>query len=143
MISKRGVLSGMLAIGSALALTACSGGSSGTTSVTSTPSPVATVSAAASETPATSAPDGPEISVTVKGRKVTPSPGRVEVPKGGVLTLNITVDHDDEVHLHGPDAELEVKAGVPGSVMAEYDTAGVYEVELHHPSLLLFQVVVR
>ena len=77
------------------------------------------------------------------GRQVTPAPARVDLATGARLRLVITVDHDDEVHVHGFDVEREVTAGKPVTLDLTGGEPGLYEVETHHPSLRLLQVLVR
>ena len=77
------------------------------------------------------------------GKQVTPPPARVDLAPGSRLRLVITVDHDDEVHVHGFEVEREVKAGTPVTIDLTGGEPGLYEVETHHPSLRLLQVLVR
>jgi hypothetical protein len=79
----------------------------------------------------------------VRGRTVTPAPAQVELPIGQTLTLVVTSDHDDELHAHGFEVEVPLKAGVPTSVTLTGKEAGVFEVETHEPALTLLTVAVR
>jgi hypothetical protein len=86
---------------------------------------------------------GREISVTVRGNQVTPSPSQVDLASGATLTIVVTSDHDDELHAHGFEVEKPLKAGVPTSITLRGGQPGVYEVETHHPPLRLLSVAVR
>ncbi len=58
------------------------------------------------------------------------------------MTLVVTSDHDDEVHAHGFELELPMKANVPVTMMLKGGAPGVYEVEMHHPALTLMKIAV-
>lgn len=151
------------AVGAALALavTAC-GGDTETPAAPSTPT---TATASTSETPSTPAgsattppsaktpttpppakdptPAGRSITITIKGKKVTPAPSTVDLKKGETLTLVVTSDRDDEIHAHGFEVEGTLKAGVPSTITITGTQAGLYEVETHEPPLRLLMIAVR
>ncbi|HEU4998290.1 MAG TPA: hypothetical protein VFT68_05040 [Lapillicoccus sp.] len=77
------------------------------------------------------------------GRTVTPAPAQVDLPVGQTLTITVTSDHNDELHAHGFDVEVPLKAGVPTSITLTGKEPGVFEVETHEPSLTLLTVAVR
>jgi hypothetical protein len=79
----------------------------------------------------------------VTGKQVTPAPGRVELRQGERLRLVVTVNHDDEIHVHGFEVEREAKAGQPLTIDLTGGEPGLYEVETHHPELRLLQLLVR
>jgi plastocyanin len=81
--------------------------------------------------------------VTVQGKKVTPAPATVKIAVGESLTVVVTSDHDDQLHAHGfNNLEEDVKADTPLEVTVTGAKTGVFEFELHHPELRLFQVAV-
>ncbi|GAB2808579.1 hypothetical protein GCM10022221_02380 [Actinocorallia aurea] len=130
---------------SLLAATAC-GNETDPAPAASSPAAVAP-SASDTGTPAatdTAAPafDGEDISVTITGSKVAPRPAVREVAKGTAIRLTVTTDADDELHVHGYDKELELKAGVPGTLEFTADVTGRFEVETHGSGLLLFTLQV-
>ncbi|ROO83429.1 hypothetical protein EDD29_0932 [Actinocorallia herbida] len=86
--------------------------------------------------------DGEEITVTVTGSKVAPRPAVREVAKGTKIRLTVTSDAADELHVHGFDKELELKAGEPGVLEFTADLTGRFEVETHGSHLLLFTLQV-
>lgn len=133
-----------------LAVTACSSGTansgepSGTTSTASAAGPTSSApSASATTSASTTAAADQTVEITVRGKKVTPAPHRVEMRSGQTLRLVVTIDHDDELHAHGFDVERELVAGQPLTVDLTGAPPGLYEVETHHPELRLLQVVVR
>ena len=152
------------AVGAALALTvtACAGdteppaapstpttaASSATPATPSTPLGTATTPPSA-KTPTTPppakepTPAGRSITITIKGKKVTPAPSTVDLEKGETLTLVVTSDHDDEIHAHGFEVEGMLKAGVPSTITITGKQAGLFEVETHEPPLRLLMIAVR
>lgn len=81
--------------------------------------------------------------MTVTGSRVTPAPRTVELAVGETMTLTVTSDHADQLHVHGFDIEKELPAGTPVSVELTGESPGVYEVETHHPELRLLKIAVR
>ncbi|KQZ89069.1 hypothetical protein ASD62_06880 [Phycicoccus sp. Root563] len=126
---------------STAAATSTSAASSGgdPTSSTSSTSPPTTTTSSAGDLPA----GAKQLSVTVTGKKVSPSPGVVELRVGQVLRLTVTSDHADELHAHGFEKEAELVAGTATTLDLVTDQPGTYEVETHHPALRLLKVQVR
>jgi hypothetical protein len=79
----------------------------------------------------------------VRGKQVTPAPSTVDLRVGESLTLTVTSDHADELHLHGFDIEKQLPAGQPVTVTLTGTQPGTYEVETHHPELRLLKIAVR
>jgi plastocyanin len=115
----------------AASASASSGGSAGVT---------ASASASAGSSDGTSV---TAISVSIAGGKVSPAPDRIEVKTGTTVTLTVTSDVADEVHVHGIDKEFALSPGQPGSITFTVTDPGVYEVETHESGKTLFQLVVR
>jgi hypothetical protein len=67
----------------------------------------------------------------------------VALAQGERLRLVVTIDHDDEIHVHGFEVEREAKAGQPVTIDLTGGEPGLYEVETHHPPLRLLQLLVR
>ena len=132
----------------AVSLAACSGGdatgsgTSSTTSPSSTSSTTSSQSAASSSSTSSPTPAGRTIEVTVTGRTVDPAPSTVSLGVGDQLTLVVTSDHDDTLHIHGFDIEKPLSAGKATSVTVAGKQPGVYEVETHHPELRLLKIAV-
>ena len=129
-------------------LTACgTSGADEASSSTSSSSSSSSNSSSSSSTPSSassssSTPAGRTLEVTIKGNKITPAPSTVELGIGETLTLTVTSDHEDQLHVHGFDVEKALPAGTPVSVELTGKTPGVYEVETHHPELRLLKVAV-
>lgn len=83
------------------------------------------------------------VTITVRGRKVTPAPARVAIRVGETLRLVVTTDHDDVLHAHGFNVEQPLRAGQPATVELVGAEPGQYEVETHQPALRLLVVQVR
>ncbi len=133
----------------AASLAACSGGdaagsgTSSTTSASTTSSTTSSPPAASSSSTSAPTPAGRTIEVTVKGRTVDPAPSTVSLGVGDQLTLVVTSDHDDTLHIHGFDIEKALSSGKPTSVTLTGKQPGVYEVETHHPELRLLKIAVK
>jgi plastocyanin len=140
---------GVLAAGS---LAACGSGEEQPPAATTPPSTSspATASGGASSPAVTSSsptsaatPAARTVEITVTGDKVDPPPSQVDLAVGETLRIVVTSDHATELHAHGFEVETDVPAGQPTTVELTGSAPGVYEVELHHPDLLLLQVAVR
>lgn len=103
------------------------------------PQPVS--SPAAASAPAAAAPAVREFSgpppaqgfeITVRNGQRVSGPGDIEVHAGQNVTLKITSDRDDELHLHGYDLHLTLHAGVPATLAFQAAHSGRFDYELHH-----------
>ncbi|MGY3335421.1 hypothetical protein ACVW0K_001520 [Streptomyces filamentosus] len=112
--------------------TPSAGASSGVPSSAPTPSP------SPEPTPA-----GRTLDIRVTGSTVTPAPSRVELRKGERITLRVTADRADTVHVHGYDREAALVPGTPATLTLTADRTGLFEVETHESGLVLTQLVVR
>lgn len=83
------------------------------------------------------------IPVTLAAGGANPSGGRCEAKLGATVTVTVTSDRDDEIHVHGYDVSLPVKAGQTATATFTADKTGRYEVEAHHPALLICTLDVR
>jgi hypothetical protein len=66
--------------------------------------------------------------------------GAVEVPVGTAVTLVVSGETADELHVHGYDRYLDVPAGSDASLTLVTDVPGVFDVELHELGVLLTQL---
>jgi heme/copper-type cytochrome/quinol oxidase subunit 2 len=80
--------------------------------------------------------------VQVSGGRVSGDTGRVPVPDGAHVTLVVTSDVADEVHLHGYDLEAELTPGTPAEITVDATLPGVFEVELHEAGTVLLTIQV-
>lgn len=83
-----------------------------------------------------------EMPITLRDGKADPNGQRVEVKAGTTIVFTITSDRDDEVHVHGYDVEIPVKAGETITKEVLLDQVGRFEVESHEPALTILQLVV-
>ncbi len=110
---------------------------------TSTTSMTSATAPAPSSTSTTTSEAAKTLSITLTGKNIDPQPGIFTLKTGETLRVTVTSDHDDELHAHGFDKEVELKAGKPTTLDLSTTQSGTYEVETHHPELRLFKVVVR
>jgi hypothetical protein len=89
--------------------------------------------------------DGPvTVDVSIAGGKTEPSGKTVKVAKGAEITLRITSDIDDEIHVHStPDHSFPVTAGQASEERFSFDTPGTYEMESHKLDKLIAKFEVR
>lgn len=138
-------LATVVAVIAALSGTGCAG--------TDDPEPSSQPSASASisetRAPTTSAapapptaPAGTNIAVTYAGGQPGGDTGRVTAPLGDQVTIAVTSDVADEIHLHGYDLSTEVTPGAPATLTFEATIPGVFEVELEQIGTLLFTLQV-
>ncbi|MFY1676358.1 MULTISPECIES: cupredoxin domain-containing protein [unclassified Streptomyces] len=83
------------------------------------------------------------LEITVTDGRVTPAPGRVDLRRGRTLTLRVTSDTDDELHVHGMDRSVPLTAGRAASLRVTPERTGLFEVETHRSRLVLTQLAVR
>lgn len=83
------------------------------------------------------------ITIQLADGKVSPNGARIDLQQGQTFVLDITSDRDDEVHVHGFDKEIEVTAGQHLTVQMVADRTGRYEVESHHPEMLIVVLQIR
>jgi plastocyanin len=120
----------------AVLVAGCAGSSHGPGAAGSAATPAGT-SASAAE---------PTYSVTVVGKEVTGVPSRVTLSPGEKVRLVVTADRTSELHIHAGDPEVETHTQQSKAVTVEFTAkrqTGLYEVEMHNPDLLLFQVEVK
>ncbi|MEX2653430.1 MAG: hypothetical protein WD532_00185 [Acidimicrobiia bacterium] len=142
----RPVIPAFLAV--TLALAACGGDATTTTTSGVTTAPpettttvTTTVTADSSTTTeastTTTTPVDPyAFDITIEGSTVTGG-GRISVPLGETVTLRITSDIADEVHIHGYDLYVDLEAGVTAVVSFAADIPGVVEIETHNSDLVI------
>jgi hypothetical protein len=85
---------------------------------------------------------GTLIEVTYKAGKVEGG-GRKQVAKGQTVTLRVTADIADEVHLHGYDKAVDTVVNQPVQIVFKADASGVFEVELEKKGLPLVEIEVK
>ena len=114
---------------SSMTLVACgddsSTGSPASTGVTQT----TTASTGVTQTTTASTGVTQVITISYTGGKIEGG-GRKQVAKGSTVTLQVTSDIVDEVHLHGYDKAVNTVANQPVQIVFKADASGVFEVEL-------------
>jgi hypothetical protein len=83
------------------------------------------------------------IEVTFAHGAASGDTGRVKVATGTAVTLVVTSDVADEVHVHGYDIEKQLTAGEPVTLQFDATIAGVFEVELHEAGTVLLRLQVE
>jgi len=74
--------------------------------------------------------------VVSQGHRVA-GPELIQVNAGDNVVLRVTSDRDDELHLHGYDLRLHLRAGEPGALAFQAVHSGHFDYELHHARLEL------
>jgi hypothetical protein len=141
---SRAVLPAVAPLALALALTGCAGtapADAGAATGTSAAAPSSSGTPSAAPSAEASSPAGTRVAVSFAGGRVEGG-GRIPVPMGGPVTLQVTSDVADEVHVHGYDLSADVAPGSPATVTFDATVPGVFEVELEHlgEELLTLQV---
>ena len=103
--------------------------------------------ASGSSTPATVS-TGPTtaatvLAVTVRGGSVVEGASRQRATLGQPVTVRVTSDVADEVHVHGYDKTVPVAAGRTAELTFVANTPGVFEVEIEKSHKVLFSLEVR
>lgn len=80
--------------------------------------------------------------VVRQGRRES-GPAVVVLKAGDEVELRVTSDSNDELHLHGYDLSLPLRAGQTGSLRFRAEHSGRFELELHHRHLELAALEVR
>jgi hypothetical protein len=125
-----------------LALSGCAGTDSSASPAASAASASSTSPAAELSTTTPVPPAGQQLAVQVAGGKVTGDTGRVPVPVGDHVTLTITSDVADAVHVHGYDLTTALTPGTPAELTFDATIPGVFEVELHEAGTVLLSLQV-
>lgn len=114
-------------------------------SPTTTAPSSSTAAASPSPTPSSTLPPGVDQLIVIKVSQghVTGPKGRVPVKRGSRVQLRVTSDVSDEVHLHGYDKSVDVKAGRTARLTFTASIPGIFEVELESRALRLTQLQVK
>lgn len=107
-----------------------------TTTVTTTLTEDSSTTTEATTSTTTTPVDPYTFDIAVEGSTVTGG-GRISVPLGETVTLRITSDIADEVHIHGYDLFVDLEAGVTAVVSFAADIPAVVEIETHNSDLVI------
>jgi hypothetical protein len=84
-----------------------------------------------------------KIVVTITHGKASGDTGRIPVTVNSHVTIQVTSDTADEVHLHGYDIEKELVPGKPSTISFVADQTGIFEVELHKANVVILHLQVQ
>lgn len=98
------------------------------------PAPIAAV--AASRVPRA-------VELVVRDGELLAGPAVITLQQDEELTLRVTSDRPDELHLHGYDLALKLQPGAPVELRFRATRSGRFEYELHHAHAELGVVEVR
>ena len=130
------VVVGLLAI-LGLLTTACGNDDTGVSS------PATAEATAAPTVEATPTPDvGTTIEVEVSDGKPVDGVQRYRIDAGEAVTITVTGDTADELHIHGYDLLVRFAPGQPGTITFEANIPGVFEAETHHRGDLVMELQV-
>ena len=80
----------------------------------------------------TTAPAEPAVNrIQIKDGKVVGGPADIQVKKGDQVTIVVSANAPDDVHLHGYDIEKPVEPGKPATFKFTADIEGIFEIESH------------
>jgi hypothetical protein len=142
-------------VAGALALSGCGGDTSSTgadttaetTTTQAAPPEATTTEATTTEATTTAAPPTAAkpttITVVVKGGRPQGGIARPRIDKGKQVVLVVRSDAGEAVHLHGYDIERPVTPGQPLRIAFTATLPGRFELELHHPDVVLAVLEVR
>jgi hypothetical protein len=114
----------------------------GCSSASEAPSPESSSTESLSA-PAAAAEVGPVLDITIAGGSVTPTNGELEARVGMPITLMVTSDVADELHVHAvPEHTFDVLPAAGQSFQFTVEVPGRVEVELHeaHRTVVTIQV---
>jgi len=83
---------------------------------------------------AETAPQTKTFDLAVQNRKLVSGPSTLQVNQGDNVTINITVDEDEELHLHGYNLHIDLQKGIPSSLTFTATSSGNFPYELEHSS---------
>ncbi len=101
----------------------------GITATAPVPAASETAEPAAQPPPAGS---GTLVELKVQQGRLVSGPEIIKLTEGDKLTLRVTSDTGDEMHLHGYNLHLDLTAGQTGELSFTANRSGRFEYELHH-----------
>jgi len=72
------------------------------------------------------------VELTVHHGRLVAGPAVIKLKQGDQVTLRVTSDTNDDLHVHGYDLHLNLIAGQPAQLSFTADHSGRFEYELHH-----------
>ena len=86
---------------------------------------------------------GQPVTVAVKVTAHSMDPSNPTVKQNDTVTMTVTTDKDEEIHLHGYDIPFECKAGRPLTKTFKADKTGDFEIEIEDTSQHLGSLTVK
>jgi hypothetical protein len=138
-------------VAGAFALAGCGGDTTARPDTTTEPpateaTPTTTTTATTTTAPTTTAPKPPKprtITIVAKGGRPQGGIGRPTIDKGDKVVLVVKTDAGEAVHFHGYNIEKQVTPGTPVRIPFTANLPGRFELELHHPDVVLAVIEVR
>ena len=127
-----------LAVVALLVSVACGGDDDTPTVASDTP-----VTTTGDSSPSTTTSAGTVLSVTVRGGSVAEGGSRQRATLNQPVTIRVTSDVAEEVHVHGYEKRFTVAPGQRGEITFNANIPGVFEVEFERSHKLLFTMEVR
>lgn len=69
--------------------------------------------------------------IEIRNGRLHSGPATVQLTQGQTVKLTVLSDRDDELHLHGYDIALQLRAGQRANLMLEATLSGRFEYEIH------------
>jgi FtsP/CotA-like multicopper oxidase with cupredoxin domain len=73
-----------------------------------------------------------QISLTIKNGELVSGNQVITLTEGDAVTITVTNDAADELHIHGYDKEVELMKDTPAKVTFTANLTGRFPIELHH-----------
>ena len=86
---------------------------------------------------------GTTIEVEVAGGKPVDGVRRHQIEARETVTITVSGDTTDELHIHGYDLIARFAPGQPGTITFEANIPGIFEAETHHRGDLVLELEVR
>jgi hypothetical protein len=108
-------------------------GSAGTTAQTATQTTAETgTTGTSTEEPHETAPAEPKVNrIEIRGGQPVGGVQDIKVTRGDEVTIVVSSDAEDDIHLHGYDIEKPVEPGKPATFRFTADIEGIFEIESH------------
>jgi FtsP/CotA-like multicopper oxidase with cupredoxin domain len=71
------------------------------------------------------------VRIQIRGGNVVGGPADIRVKKGDQVSIVVSADAPDDIHLHGYDIEKPVEPGKPARFEFTADIEGIFEIESH------------
>jgi FtsP/CotA-like multicopper oxidase with cupredoxin domain len=95
-------------------------------------SPSAAAAGAVADTASLPAEGDTSVEIKVHHGRLVAGPAVIKLKQGDRVTLRVTSDSNDELHVHGYDLHLNLIAGQQAQLSFTADHSGRFEYELHH-----------